>query len=195
MVLEKIIGLNPRFYSYNGSGLCGVAAIRSVLVTQFKKEEFEKEESERDILRMVYDFYRQRYGEKPQPFFKKHGVSPSAMANCLKKMAGPAVKIFCSKKGNVEALDYLLEEMKVVPVVHYLVAYPGDRKPGGHYLLFAGAKKERIKIFDPSPGEGLKEYPKEEFLKDWFNKDERWFLAALPPEKALDQRRFNGKYL
>ena len=182
-----------KFYSQSQRGRCGVAAIRSVLATQFKKNK-----SEEDIIHNIYEFYRQNSGCRPEQLFKDQGTSPSAMAYCFRKIVPPNNKVFCSKRGNARVLKYVLEPLRAIPVIHQMVHLPDDKKDNkkeGHYLMFAGARGNKVRVFDPSPGEGYKELAVSDFYRKWQNKDEKWFLITLPPEANLNNFAVSGRYI
>lgn len=168
-----------RLYDQEGkSGYCGIAALRSVLATQFNLEiEGERLHSE------ICSFYASRYNQgnlrEGKAEFAKRGTSPKAIAHCLRSFSGIELKVFCSKKGTLELLNNFCD-LGLLPVIHALVSYD-DESAGGHYLSFLG-RKEKVYIFDPAPGEGLKKLSPEEFNEFWYNPadKERWFLAALP---------------
>lgn len=181
--------MRAKFFPQSALGLCGVASLRSLLASQFHLEKNEEE-----ILQKIYFFYRQHYQTNPQKYFRKNGSSPSALAFCLRQFV-PGLKIFCSKKGSLFILNHLLAR-NLLPVIHYLVSYPRESiLREGHYSLFLGLQNHKVLLFDPHPGQGIKKLSPTAFNRLWQNKDEKWFLVALPPKIKLSKKKFSGKYL
>jgi len=194
-VLQTMPELKTRAQSR--PGYCGVAMIRSVLATQFKLRV-----SETEILNMYKEYCKtkKRKINDPALLVHKYGVTPEFISYCFKKHVND-VKIFCSKKGDVYKLDYLLRGFNIVPILHQMVCYPefGDFTPDGHYVMFGGYisnfKIRVVKMFDPSRYGGLKYLEHKEFDKKWQNKDEKWFLIAVPNQIRLESKIFKGKYI
>lgn len=176
-------------YRLNGSGRCGIAAARSVLATQFGIYM-----GDTTIIELLKEKYT-----TPKETVRKNGMSPSDIAYCLRKAVHKPLKIFCSKRGNIRNLDYLLNKVDVLPIIHLRISYPEAEQvnPEGHYMLYGGSFKEfgtrRVRIFDTSRGEGFKYYNAENFLQQWFNKDERWYMIIAP--ESADLKGIKGKYL
>jgi ABC-type bacteriocin/lantibiotic exporter with double-glycine peptidase domain len=170
-------------------GLCGIAVMRSVLEAQFGIRTTENE-----LIEIVAEFYPQKKGlnSSSKETIQKLGTSPAAMAYCLKKKIKVPINIFCSKKGEINELQTLLQEKNIVPILHRSVRPPefGLTKPEGHYVIFCGIEKDKVKIFDPKVG--LREYAINEFDTVWKNNDEKWFLVIVPEGIELNVK---GRYL
>ncbi len=174
-------------------GLCGIAVIRSVLEAQFG---IKAEENE--LIEIVAEFYRQQKKQlisSPKETVQKLGTSPTAIAYCLKRKLSQNIRVFCSKRGEINYLQKLLQEKNIVPILHRSVRPPefGLTKPEGHYVIFCGVENNNVKIFDPKVG--LREYSFNEFESVWKSNDEKWFLAAMPEDTILSLKKFKGRYL
>ncbi len=144
------------------------------------------------ISKMLCTYQKKQLNSSPKETVQKLGTSPAAMTYCLKKKINFPVKIFCSKQGNVNELQTLHQEKNIVPIIHRSVRPPefGLTKPEGHYVIFCGVDNNKVKIFDPKVG--AREYTIKGFEKVWQNRDEKWFLVAVPKEIELNLK---GRYL
>lgn len=179
-----------RTYSQGSTTRCGVAVIRSVLDSQFGASI-----GEESIVALANAYYRR---QETGRVIDEDGISPAALAYCFHQKAPEPVKVFCSKHGNVDKLEFLLKEQELLPVLHQMISYDEEDNLEGHYLLYCGFSSlspHYVKLFDPSRGEGYKHCSIDDFHRRWKNKDERWYLATMPEEIILPQRKFKGRYL
>ena len=216
--------LEKKVHRQNGSGRCGLAAIRSCLHYQFGI--FVTEERAVNEIGN-FDNYRNKTitaadiekwlgmkGVKPRELcayerklllIHKYGVSPNVMAAYLKKKSGQSIKVVASSEGCYKDLDKVIREswpdIKIFPIIHQMVKYDDDDELDGHYMMFCGTRryngKTKVRLFDPSfTHSGFKEYSPREFMRNWKGNggDERWFMLAVPESVKLDQK-FRGRYL
>ncbi len=187
---EKTRTFRLRTYTQRNPERCGVAAIRSVLDSQFGVAV-----GEQNLVDSANAYYRCQDAGK---VVDGNGTSPQAMTYCFHQKAPEPVKVFCSKHGTVDKLEILLSEQKLLPIIHQVIFYDKENKLDGHYLLYCGITSKSsgyVRIFDPSRKEGYKHYCIDDFHRRWKNKDERWYLVAMPEEIILPQRKFKGRYL
>ncbi len=181
---------NLSLHSQSSPSLCGIAAIRSVLDTQF-----ETKASEDEVVRAI----GRRKGWPEEEYWtriKRLGISPTDIADYFKREFS-GVKVFCSRQGKASQLDQLLRNSDIVPVIHQQITSleEGKLKTDGHYMIFAGLSRGMVQIFDPSRGEGFKYLEAKDFHSQWLNQEERWYLSVVPDETHLPAERFRGRYL
>ncbi len=174
-------------------GYCGIAAIRSVLDTQFQLQTNEDE-----VLSSVCAYFQKRnHARDPILQFRKYGTPAKAMAYALRSFLDEPVKIFCSRRGTIPALHYFLHEQQALPILYQVVSYPYDPTPEGHYLLYCGqqerASPPHVLLFDPSPKEGLKEISQGRLNQEWLYFDERWYAVVLSAKTKVPG--FSGRFL
>jgi len=188
--------LNPRlyqFYSMNGTGVCALAAVRSVLKSQFNI--YRKEST---LIKQVAKYIRHytlsgsRFEGSISDFFNDFGLGPDGIAYLLelnfnqsREYEDDKIKIFSSRRGSIKTLDMLVSN-NIIPIFHQLVLYPEEKekgnKPEGHYMLYGRSDGNYVWYFDVSKGEGWKKIPKSVFSRQWKNPkadNEKWYLAAI----------------
>ncbi len=177
-------------HSQSGPSLCGIAAIRSILDTQF-----DAKASEDEVVRTI----GRRKGWPEDEYWvriKHYGTSPTDIARYFQDQF-PGVKVFCSSQGKASQLDHLLRKKDILPIFHQQVTYreEGELKTDGHYMIFAGLSKGIVQIFNPSLGAGFSYLGVNDFHQQWLNRGERWYLAVVPDNVNLPAEKFKGRYL
>lgn len=181
---------NLFLHSQSSPSLCGIAAIRSVLETQF-----DAKASEDEVIRTI----GRRKGWPQDEYWsriKHYGTSPTDIADYFKREFS-GVKVFCSRQGKASQLDSLLRNNDIVPVFHQQITYSeeGELKTDGHYMIFGGLSKGIVQFFNPTLGAGFSYLGVNDFHQQWLNHGERWYLAVVPDEIHLPAERFKGRYL
>ena len=177
-------------HSQSGPSLCGIAAIRSVLETQF-----DAKASEDEVVRTI----GRRKGWPQDEYWsriKRYGTSPTDIADYFKR-GFSGVKVFCSRQGKASQLDHLLRKEDILPIFHQQVTYreEGELKTDGHYMIFGGLSKGIAQVFNPSLGVGFSYLEVNNFHRQWLNHEERWYLAVVPDSLHLPAEKFKGRYL
>jgi len=175
--LQRKDVINRGMHTQSKPGLCGIAAIRSVLHGQYGVLV-----SEEEIVKRVchlYSLWDNRNGEK---FFRNNGTSPRVMSDCIRSYVAN-IKVFCSRQGNVATLDRLVDQ-EIVPVIHTELGDEGDKE--GHYMIYRGRNNDTVTVFNPWEWAQFCEYNVDDFEKMW-DVGEKWYLASMPLSAKIPQ--------
>ncbi len=181
-------------YRLTRDNCCGPATERSVLASDYGV--FEPEGRLVELL----DRYYRRHGSTNR--VRSDGTSPLALADqykrIIKRKTGEEVRVFCSRQGNLETLDYLVFEHQMTPTLHRFVpsTKKGVRRFSGHYFLFGGLSGNVVNYFDVNGDGGWRSLHRIPFLDLWMRKTgERWYLVVLPERFTETSLLGPGRFL